>query len=73
MNTQASSVARAANFHKLCKDDRGLSTVEYVVILVLIAVAAIGTWKNFGGTIMTKVANQGTAISDMKGADTPTK
>ncbi len=48
-------------------DDRGLSTVEYVVILVLIAVAAIGTWKQFGGTILAKVDTAGNCIRDMEG------
>ena len=65
MNTQASSVDGAETIRKLCKDDRGLSTVEYVVILVLIAVAAIGTWKTFGKTITDKVSAQGTAIGGM--------
>lgn len=52
---------------KLSSDDRGLSTVEYVVILVLIAVAAIGTWRQFGSTIMTKVDKAGDCIRDMEG------
>ncbi len=50
----------------LC-DDRGLSTVEYVIILVLIAIAAIGTWRAFGGTIMAKIDSSNAAIRDMEG------
>lgn len=66
MNMQLSRVAKATSIRKFCRDDRGLSTVEYVVILVLIAVAAIGTWQSFGKTIMTKVTNQGSEIEKMK-------
>ncbi len=49
------------------RDDRGLSTVEYVVILVLIAIAAISTWRAFGGTIMAKIDSSNIAIRDMEG------
>ena len=47
--------------------------MEYVVILVLIAVAAIGTWKAFGETITTKVSNQGDKINNMENASSKTK
>jgi Flp pilus assembly pilin Flp len=40
---------------RIVNDDRGLSTVEYVIILVLIAAAAVGTWSTFGGTIVKKI------------------
>jgi Flp pilus assembly pilin Flp len=32
-------------------DERGLSTVEYVIILVLVAAVAIGTWSVFGHSV----------------------
>lgn len=35
------------------KDERGLSTVEYVIILVIVAVGGIGLWQKFGKA-MTK-------------------
>jgi len=40
---------------KLVKDTRGLSTVEYIIILAFIAVAGIGLWKTFGGTVLGKL------------------
>lgn len=40
---------------KLQQDDQGLSTVEYIIILFLIAVAAIGVWTAFGETLTDKV------------------
>jgi Flp pilus assembly pilin Flp len=35
----------------LVRDEAGLSTVEYVIILVLVAAIAIGTWQTFGRTV----------------------
>jgi len=36
-------------------DSRGLSTVEYVIILVLVAAVALGTWKGFGSMVVGKL------------------
>jgi Flp pilus assembly pilin Flp len=58
----------------LVKDDRGLSTVEYVIILVLIASAAVGVWKTFGATIKTKINDSNAEIGTIsKDNGTPTK
>ena len=46
----------------LAKDERGLSTVEYVLLLALVAVACIGAWQTFGGTIISKVDEKGSKI-----------
>lgn len=55
---------RMARQTSLVKDERGLSTVEYVIILVLIAAAAVGTWSKFGGTIMTKINAADKEVND---------
>ena len=39
----------------LARDTRGLSTVEYVIILCLIAAVAVGVWHEFGGMVKTKL------------------
>jgi len=39
----------------LRRDERGLSTVEYIIILMLIAVAGIALWSQFGETVSDKV------------------
>ena len=44
-------------------DERGLSTVEYVIILVLIAVTGIAVWSSFGKTVQTKITDANTAMS----------
>jgi Flp pilus assembly pilin Flp len=36
---------------EIVRDTRGLSTVEYVIILALIAAFAVGTWQGFGEAI----------------------
>jgi Flp pilus assembly pilin Flp len=46
-----------ASLRSFLRNTRGLSTVEYVIILVLVAVMAIGTWKKFGGTVVGKVSD----------------
>lgn len=51
--------ARAA-----ARDERGLSTVEYIIILVLIAVAGIGLWRAFGDTVSEKISS---ATSEVEG------
>ena len=35
----------------LHRDERGLTTVEYVIVLALIAVVAVGTWQKFGAAV----------------------
>ena len=45
-------------------DERGLSTVEYVIILVLVAAASVGLWVNFGGTLKKKLGAANDEISD---------
>jgi Flp pilus assembly pilin Flp len=55
---------RMARKTSIVKDQRGLSTVEYVIILVLIAAAAVGTWSTFGKLIMAKIGNANTEIND---------
>jgi Flp pilus assembly pilin Flp len=49
----------------LTKDRRGLSTVEYVIILALIAVAAIATWRAFGNAIISKVGNHQSEVEGL--------
>jgi Flp pilus assembly pilin Flp len=53
---------RMARQTSLVNDERGLSTVEYVIILVLIASAAVGTWTTFGTTIKGKINDANSEI-----------
>jgi Flp pilus assembly pilin Flp len=52
-------------FESLAADERGLSTVEYVILLALIAVVALGTWQTFGEQVhdsITDSSNQFNSI-----------
>ena len=55
MDSSMNRVRRSLGKQTLARDERGLSTVEYVIILVLIAAAAIGSWVTFGGKVKDKI------------------
>lgn len=52
----------------LLNDERGLTTVEYVIILMVIAVVSIGLWQSFGKAVTDKVTNATGAINDLPAA-----
>lgn len=54
----------------LLRDDRGLSTVEYVILLVLIAAACIGLWVTFGEELGKKIE---AANKEMEQVEIPDK
>lgn len=54
---------RIAGKTTIVTDERGLSTVEYVIILVLIAAAAVGVWTKLGGTIRSKINDSNDEIN----------
>ncbi len=39
----------------LIRDQRGLTTVEYIILLGLVAVFGITAWTQFGGTLSDEV------------------
>ncbi len=41
--------------HRLLSDERGLTTVEYIIVLGLVAVLGISTWQKFGDTLIDEV------------------
>lgn len=49
---------------RLDADESGLSTVEYIILLVLIAVLAIGAWSAFGGAVNEKVKGAESTFTD---------
>jgi len=51
---------------KLAKNrQRGVSSVEYIIILVLIAVTGIAVFKTFGGKIKEKMDIANTKMGDV--------
>jgi Flp pilus assembly pilin Flp len=59
-----------ASWSRLARDVRGLSTVEYTVLLVLIVTAAVGIWKRFGTALTTQLEKSTTEFEGLSG-DTP--
>jgi len=48
-------IKKANKIEGLLSDERGLTTVEYIIILCLIAVVGFAIWKKFGETVKAKV------------------
>ena len=46
------------------KDEEGLTTVEYALLMALLVVAAIGVWTTFGKKIQSSVTASTGALTD---------
>lgn len=53
------------NKYDLLSDRRGLTTVEYIIVLGLIAVVGIAAWQQFGETLTGEVEAADSYISDV--------
>jgi Flp pilus assembly pilin Flp len=53
---------RTSLLHRLGRDDNGLTTVEYVIVLAMIAVLAVGLWRSFGNSIKSYLTNSAATI-----------
>lgn len=58
---------------KLKSDERGLSTVEYVVLLVLIVAVAVALWNVFGNTVTGKLLDATGTFESNVGTEKATK
>ena len=50
-------------------DHRGLTTVEYAIILCVIIAVAVGTWETFGGKIHDSLLESSNDIGTAIGQD----
>ena len=50
------------NLVKRTRKDRGISSVEYIIILVLVALTGIAVFKLFGTTVKNKMTTANTTI-----------
>jgi len=55
----------AKNEKNLLDDRRGLTTVEYIIVLGLIAVVGIAAWQQFGETLIGEVEAADGYIADV--------
>lgn len=49
---------------ELWKDEEGLTTVEYALLLALVVVAGILAWQGLGNTVQNTVNESASKISD---------
>ncbi|MEM7437413.1 MAG: Flp family type IVb pilin [Myxococcota bacterium] len=49
----------------LIDDQRGLTTVEYIIVLGLIAVVGIAAWQQFGETLTGEIQAADSYMSDV--------
>jgi Flp pilus assembly pilin Flp len=59
---------KRGNMKNIRKDTRGLSTVEYVILLILIAVVGIAAWRTFGNTVVSKINQGNSQVSGLGGS-----
>jgi len=64
MNTQINLPSSLKS--SLLRDTRGLSTVEYIILLVLIAVGGIQVWSSFGETVRNKISSSTNEVESME-------
>lgn len=50
--------------YKLWKDEEGLTTVEYALLLALVVVAGITAWNTLGGTVGNAVNDSADTIAN---------
>lgn len=49
----------------LVRDERGMSTVEYVILLAVIVVGAVSVWNQIGGNVKAKLGEANTELETM--------
>jgi len=58
-------VRRRDRIEALLADEAGLTTVEYIIVLCLIAVVGFAIWKQFGQTVEYKAKGATNVVSDL--------
>jgi hypothetical protein len=67
---KSSSPTKAWSPSALLHDTRGLSTVEYIILLVVIVVGCVSIWSEIGEDLVSKLAASRDGIT---GIETPTE
>jgi Flp pilus assembly pilin Flp len=57
-----------AHIKKLMKDERGLSTMEYAVLFVIIVVGALALWTKLGASLAQQVSQGDQSFNSALGA-----
>jgi Flp pilus assembly pilin Flp len=65
------TMMKTRRIRSLLADTRGLSTVEYIIILCLIAVVGFAIWQKFGNTVKTKTRGAESVVNGLPTSSTP--
>jgi Flp pilus assembly pilin Flp len=65
MDHSQSSNASLAHKRSLFRDERGLSTVEYVILMAVVVIGAIGAWNSIGTKFKTALTNSQTELESL--------
>ena len=57
---------RSARRGETRNEEAGLTTVEYIIILCLIAIFAFGAWKRFGTSVNDKVKGSSETVETLE-------
>lgn len=67
-------ILKRLSWRRFLSDSRGLTTVEYVIVLAMIAVMSVGLWKTFGSNIKSYLSGSTSTIdAQMSGVVPPSK
>ena len=65
MNAANQTTTTTTPTHSLLADERGLTTVEYIILLCLVAVVGFGVWQKFGTSVRDKVTGATTQVESL--------
>ena len=70
---RAGAVLRPTRGHarRLLRDEAGLTTVEYIIVLCLIAVVGFAIWKQFGQTVEFKAKGATNTVMELPTESSP--
>jgi Flp pilus assembly pilin Flp len=55
-------VGNGASLRRFLRDDRGMTTIEYAVLLAVIVVGSITLWTNFSQAVINQLKEATTAV-----------
>lgn len=52
--------------NKLWRDQRGANAVEYIIIVALVAICALGAYKEFGGSVKAAITSANNEVKTLE-------
>jgi len=53
------------------RDDRGMSTVEYIILMAVIVVGSVGVWNTIGTKVKTELRGADTSVQTLDSTTMP--